>query len=565
NTVGPHELVHALQFNNIGRYNLPWLVNFFSPDLARSFHGAIPSGVTEGLAVYHESESIAPDGGRGNYPFFTNQFDAIFTGNNRWSMGQMLQNPSVTRPFNRHYIGGYTFTDWLQTTYGFNTSRQALDFYMDFPFLGYGVALRHITGKWPSQLYDAFVKDKQNTSLQKDVKPETQTLPIPYKGREIRRPKWLSDSTLIFYGSFYNARPGFYRYELQSNQINPLVTTNTVSDYRYDLSDNRSKLIYSFYEADQLYDNSYRTELASYNLSTGKNKQLTENKRVYSPLQMQSGVWALQSRPASAALVAMRQDSVAELLSLGKEQIIAFAVHPDRTLQEVAIVINKGGQQGLWNVDRQNIRDEITRRPDISFQNGSAFDPQWHPTKLKLMFSSDFSGTLQLYEYDLQSQSVIQLTDAPYNAFEGSYSPGGSRLAYIRQVDNERLPAIMNYEEIAAQPVPSSVWEPSSGLSDPSSKSHNEAVEDSSWSTAPYSSGFRCLKPRAFLPSINEVPGSNTYRFGLSLHSNNLLQCQVYSAEVSYLDDRIWYDLSYENKQFYPGFRLRLYSEPSYF
>src|SRR5699024_4262984 len=75
NTVGPHELVHALQFNNIGRYNLPWLVNFFSPDLARSFHGAIPSGVTEGLAVYHESESIAPDGGRGNYPFFTNQFD----------------------------------------------------------------------------------------------------------------------------------------------------------------------------------------------------------------------------------------------------------------------------------------------------------------------------------------------------------------------------------------------------------------------------------------------------------------------------------------------------------
>src|SRR5699024_6290987 len=83
--------------------------------------------------------------------------------------------------------------------------------------------------------------------------------------------------------------------------------------------------------------------------------------------------------------------------------------------------------------------------------------------------------------------------------------------------------------------------------------------------TAPYSSGFGWLKPRAVLPSINEVPGSNTYRFGLSLHSNNLLQSQAYSAEVSYLDDRIWYDLSYENKQFYPGFRLRLYSEPSYF
>src|SRR5699024_4896639 len=214
----------------------------------------------------------------------------------------------------------------------------------------------------------------------KDVKPEAQTLPIPYKGREIRRPKWLSDSTLIFYGSFYNARPGFYRYELQSNQINPLVTIITVSDSRYDLTYNRSKLIYSFYEADQLYNNSYRTELASYNLSTGKNKQLTENKRVYSPLQMQSGVWALQSRPASSALVVMQQDSVAELLSLGKEQIIAFAVHPDTTLQKVAIVINKEGRQGLWIVNRHNIQDKITGRRNISLQNGNIFDSQWQPT-----------------------------------------------------------------------------------------------------------------------------------------------------------------------------------------
>src|SRR5699024_2176426 len=307
----------------------------------------------------------------------------------------------------------------------------------------------------------------------------------------------------------------------------------------------------------------YRTELASYNLTTGKNKQLTKNKRVYSPLKMQNSIWALQSRPASSALVVMQQDSVAELLSLGKEQIIAFTVHPDTTLQKVAIVINEGGQQGLWIVNRHNIRDEMTHRPDISFQSGSVFDPQWHPTELKLMFSSDFSGRLQLYEYDLQEQSVVQLTDTPYSAFEGSYSPDGSHLVYIRQVGNERLPVVMNYEDTADQRVSSSVWNSSSGLSGSSSQSHSETVEDSSWSTAPYSPGFGWLKPRAVLPSISEVPGSNTYHFGLSLHSNNLLQSQAYSAEVSYLDDRIWYDLSYENKQFYPGFRLRLYSEPS--
>src|SRR5699024_9575815 len=118
NTVGPHELVHALQFNNIGRYNLPWLVNFFSPPLARSFHGAIPSGLTEGLVDDHETQSGAHDGSRGSYPVFTNQIDASLAGSNRWSMRHMIQSPSVTRPFSRHYIGGYTFTGWLQTIYG---------------------------------------------------------------------------------------------------------------------------------------------------------------------------------------------------------------------------------------------------------------------------------------------------------------------------------------------------------------------------------------------------------------------------------------------------------------
>src|SRR5699024_11009663 len=139
------EVVLDMQSNHTGRYNLPWLTSFLSPDLARTFHGAIPSGISEGLAVYHETKAITDHGGRGNYPFFNNQFNAIFDSQSRWSMGQMLQNPAFSRPFNRHYIGGYAFTNWLQETYGANTSREAINFYVDFPFLGYGVALKHAT------------------------------------------------------------------------------------------------------------------------------------------------------------------------------------------------------------------------------------------------------------------------------------------------------------------------------------------------------------------------------------------------------------------------------------
>jgi hypothetical protein len=59
-------------------------------------------------------------------------------------------------------LGGYTFTNWLQKSYGDDTSRDAIDFNVRWPFLGYGIALKHSTGKWPSQLYDEFKKDKED-------------------------------------------------------------------------------------------------------------------------------------------------------------------------------------------------------------------------------------------------------------------------------------------------------------------------------------------------------------------------------------------------------------------
>lgn len=57
----PHELTHALQFSHFDGFGLGSLIHIFSPDLARSLHGAPPSGIQEGLAVYHESHGVVPN------------------------------------------------------------------------------------------------------------------------------------------------------------------------------------------------------------------------------------------------------------------------------------------------------------------------------------------------------------------------------------------------------------------------------------------------------------------------------------------------------------------------
>ncbi len=568
--VVPHELVHALQYSHLGNKNIPQLVNIFSPDVARSFHGAIPLGVHEGIAVHHETEHVAPHGGRGNYPFFTNQFKAVFQSNSRWSMGQMVQTSAETRPFDRHYVGGYEFTAWLQSEYGDETTKKALDFYMDYPFLGYGVALRHVTGQWPDQLYDRFETANLQSASEGSNSTQITELHIPYKGREIRRPKWLSDSELIFYGLFYNRRPGFYRFDLTENKMDRLFATGSVDDYRYDLSKDRSKLIYSYYQTSPIYDNAYKAELTEYNFKTGQKRQLSHNGRLYAPDFSGDSLLAIQTATTSSKLVSVGDEggqdiTVTDILSLGDHQIRAVATNPVN--QTIAVVVNKRGMQALWIADSNNLRQKMKGAPDISFHEGSVFDPSWHPNGNKLLFSSGFSGTFQLYEYDLEEDEIHQVTDDSFNAFEGSYSPDGDRIAYIRQVKNERLPAIIKRTNFLNKKINPETWQSSRSKMSIIQRpvvSDSTIAQSKKWQSDDYSSDTQWLKPRAVWPVIEEISNSGVYQFGFSLQSNNLLANQAYGADITYAEGRHWYDVTYLNKLFFPGFKIRYYSQPLY-
>ncbi len=555
--VAPHELVHALQFSNPGGFGLGQIVNIFSPDLARSMHGAAPSGIAEGLATYYESESVTPGGGRGNYPFFYNQFNPVFDSPARWSMGQMVHFPANSRPFNRHYMGGYEFTQWLQEVYGSEASRDAIGFHIRWPFLGYGVALKHATGQWPAQLYDRFEADKQKTIA--NHKPSYTPLTLDLNGADIRRPKWLSDSALIFYGSFYNAEPGFFRYDLVGDSLQRLLSAGSVSDFNYALSHDKNTLLYSYYKPDAVYPNAFKATLVEASLHDGSVKEIDNTHRLWAPsFSADSSLFALETHHTAGKLVKynLANQSVSTLYSRSSDQIISASGHPNNP-DSLAVVMNRDGNQALWLASKQTIAKDLSADPAIAFPDGSVFDPVWHPSGNRLLFSADFSGALQVYEHNLESGDLIQYTDAPYNAFEASYSPDGSRIAFVVQQGNERLPVVLDRDNFKGKAVarPTENATPAVGF---------EAAKDENWKQQPYSTGFAWLKPRTVLPALEEISGSDRYQFGAGLHSSDLLQQQAYSLEVTAAEERLWYDLSYQNKQFLPGFRARVFSEPAF-
>ncbi len=163
---------------------------------------------------------------------------------------------------------------------------------------------------------------------------------------------------------------------------------------------------------------------------------------------------------------------------------------------------------------------------------------------------------------------VLSASCTSFNAFEGSYSPDGQRIAFIRQHKNERLPAIRNQSDFLNKNIEPDKWQTSettTTVTASSIVSDSVITQSKRWETESYATGGRWLKPRTILPSFKEVGKNNTYQAGFSLHSNSLLADQSYSAELTYFENRGWYEITYQNKSFFPGFKAQLYNEPNYF
>jgi len=575
-TVLPHELIHATHFNvqipwEEKKLSIPNLVSVISPDLARTFHGLPPLGFHEGLAVYYETESVAPMGGRGNYTFSTNRFNSNFGSNDRWNMGQTLTPSDYSQPFNRHYISGYTFIDWLHNEYGEDISREAIRYHYHNFFLGYGFALRQKTGYWPGQLYNLYqedLKEYEQNRRSKIVKNTTKSsvlLDTPYSGEEAHAPKWIDENRLLFYGSFYNGRVGFYSYDLRTGSFNLIKETFGVGDYNYEIGDD-GLLFFSSYYRDPLYRGTYKTDLRTIDLNTGETERLTKKARIYAPTFNGERLLALQTKGSGAQIVEVFKDGETEVLKTFHDAMPVSLQFNPKDAEQLAVIINRRGVQALWITTLGSVSEDLDREPLLAFKNASIHDPEWHPTNNKLMFTMDAYPAMNVYEYDLDTKEIIQLTSSLYNAFEASYSPDGQQIAYVTQNVNERKIATLDRSSFLNQRVSDSALLTGTELQEELQRPLvGSSLIDSvkSYEKTSYKGDLSWLKPRVIFPIIEEK--ASTYQSGVSISSIDPLSSQAYSLELTGIQNRVWYDVTYTTRSFYPGARLSAYSEPQFF
>jgi hypothetical protein len=566
----PHELVHANHANVTNRFSLARAFGWLSPDFRRSFNMFPPLGVHEGLAVYHESEhGLRPQSGRANYTYFTNQFNTNLMGPDTWSMAQNLIITDYTLPNNRHYVGGSTFTEWLHQTYGDDISKRAIAVHQNVFFLGYGYALKHVTGKWPGQLYSEYISEKQAQEERRlnciSHDPTAfNFIGSSFKGVRQSAPIWISETEILYHSRQYNAAAAFYVYNTQTNTHYKLSEHFVVSDFYFDFDPESQQLILSEYFAQNRIFSSYQSDLVRLNVRTGNDFRLTDNARLYSPARTQQSLLALQPEGDLAAIVKVEGNEITPIKQFKNRYPVAMKASKNGD-EQLAVLINQRGVQALWITTESQLSDDLEREPDLAFRAGSIHDPQWHPTKNKLLFTLDAYPAMNVYEYDLDSGTVMQLTNYPYNAFEASYAPDGNSIALVLQVLEEQKIITLKRTDFLNRPINPTLRLSGSDLAEALAApimGDELTAESELWAVKPYRSDFSWLKPRALLPVLKEKSG--VYEWGAQFTSTDVLQSQMYSIEVTELQDQAWYYASYTNKTFFPGVSINAYKEPQF-
>ncbi len=569
-SVAPHELVHALHFSNVSSYSFAGLLRIISPDLSRSLHAAAPLGFLEGIAVEHESNNPMHESGRGNYPFFYNQFNAMLNTDDEFSMGQLVQVSTFTTPFNRHYVGGHQFVNWLQETYGSDTMRDAIEFHHKYPIFGFGVALRMATGKYPGSLYKDF-QEYHHTRQEDETSGSTDLLSfeIPFTAtcKQASRPIWVDDETLLFYGRSCNRETGFYTYNFTDDRTKLLHEVSITGDHSYELSSDGQSLLYSRYHADVLYDNVFRSDIHELHLETGKSTRLSSGKRVASPRRFDDRIFAVQTVNQKQQLVEIIEGEVVKSFPMVESStVIEFSFHPNQS-GLMAVLGRKKGVQAIWFEDINEINMLFENDPDIVFTDGSVFDPIWHSSETRLLFTSDFSGTMNVYEYDGNSGQITQKTESRHIAFEPSYSTDGQSIAYIGQVKHEQLPFTLSNTDAVNREIDSSLWTVNEQVVSYLNRpllNRNEEIDDSQWKHGKYTTGLGWLKPRLWLPILNSNRNGNRIdEIGIYVESADRMSRHSYSIDLTHFAEAFWYDLTYRYKGFYPGFEISLFNSPN--
>ena len=420
----------------------------------------------------------------------------------------------------------------------------------------------------PKQLYKEF-NDWQHAQEHVRIKNNDlttdrahQVIASPFDGVR-QQPLWISNDEILYFSRQYNALGAFYTYDQTKDAHTLLSEHYLVGDAYIDYEKESGHLFFGeFFSLNRIISN-YQAELVRLNIDTGTEFRILEGSRLYAPDKHGSNFYALQPNGDVSNIVKVHSDSVLTLTDFKDRSAVVVKASPHKN-GELAVIINQRGVQALWIVNESSLQNDLEKVPTLAFKDHSMHDPVWHPKENKLLFTMDAFPAMNIYEYDLESEKVVQLTNSTFNAMEASYHPENESIVYVTQVENERKMAILSKDDFYNRELSDNELLTGDRLYEAITAPFlgDELLPESkNWEVTDYGRDFRWLKPRVILPVLDVQ--NDRKEWGASLQSTDVLQSQLYSLQITTLQDQLQYQLTYTNKTFYPSISISTYREPS--
>jgi hypothetical protein len=167
-------------------------------------------------------------------------------------------------------------------------------------------------------------------------------------------------------------------------------------------------------------------DIFSFDLKTQKLRQITQGKRINSPIPIKNGFYAVKSYGTRSDLVFLdKKGNLKNTILKNKVDTYIYtpALSPDQ--KYLAYSIWEKGKRRIKLLHLKSGKIE-TLTSDMRMNA----DPVWTPDQKYIIFSSDRTGIFNLYAYELKNKQVHQITNLTGGAFNPSVSADGKTIAY---------------------------------------------------------------------------------------------------------------------------------------
>lgn len=391
----------------------------------------IPSWIFEGLATL--PDSIPGENIRFLSPEFGICAEKVLAGRKLPKMSSLKGNCSEWPGPASKYIYGRLFVKKLSEKY---KKGQILDFVKNYskyplPFL-IKELLRPAFLSASGRFYMTFnekIKDfwREAGNKYTDLKPlkYTKTGILTSSGFYKKYPVHISDKEIVFFRNDLKAAPGVYKLNLDSKKISPLFEKFDVNGISYFKKD---KILY--FSAVDYHKSFYRfSDIFLYNFNTGRIKQVTKGKRLFSPVRIGNRIYCIKREKDSAALAYFKiKTGEVKLLPGRFSSISKIAVSPDE--RYIAASVKRDGVN--WRIGVFDKSGNFDRY--INVNGNKAYYPVWNKEN-ELFFISEFNNGYSLSKY-FPEENSLKIYDSPDIPPVRYFDPGSDNTMVVSFIDS---------------------------------------------------------------------------------------------------------------------------------